>query len=120
VTPDFATIEAATPKCPVGPNRPGLTEAPEPCNRRLSYAHDAEMWVCPEHGHVTTTQSLVHRQNPVRTARRPYTHYRADGWPYCPQCDEDELWSNATYATIDTIVGCYRCDWKPVPPEATS
>lgn len=60
--PDLTTIESATPKCPVGPNRPGLMEAEEPCNQRLAYDHEAEMWVCDTHGHVTTIQSLVARQ----------------------------------------------------------
>lgn len=52
-----------------------------------------------------------------------FTHYRADGWPLCPQCDEDELYShvclrwagkveNPTMA--DCLAGeftCYRCNW---------
>lgn len=40
--------------------------------------------------------------------------FRADGWPYCPRCGEDELYSLANPATVETIVGCYRCNWKPV------
>lgn len=48
-------------------------------------------------------------------ARRQYKRFRDDGWPYCPQCDEDELWSSALYASIHTIVGCYRCDFRPEP-----
>ena len=57
--------------------------------------------------------------------------YRDDGWPLCPHCGEDELWSNwpcspaevAESGELDeparkakmvaTIVGCYACDWKP-------
>lgn len=35
--------------------------------------------------------------------------YRDDGWPLCPRCGEDELYSLATYASIETIAGCYRC-----------
>jgi hypothetical protein len=62
MTPDLATLETATPRCPVGPNRPGLIEAPEPCDRTLTYDEAHELWVCPVHGNVTTTQSLVHRQ----------------------------------------------------------
>lgn len=34
---------------------------------------------------------------------------RADGWPLCPQCGEDELYSMSVPATIETICGCYRC-----------
>lgn len=36
---------------------------------------------------------------------------RPDGWPLCPQCGEDELYSLANPATVETIVGCYRCSW---------
>jgi hypothetical protein len=81
--PDRPSVAAATPKCPVGPNRPGLREAPESCNALLSYDPEAEAWVCPTHGNVTTIQSLVHRQKP-RAFRVVYRHRRADGWPYCP------------------------------------
>jgi len=45
-----------------------------------------------------------------------YKRFRPDGWPYCPRCDEDELWSPAVPATVATIVGCYRCRWRPPEP----
>lgn len=32
-----------------------------------------------------------------------------DGWPLCPWCGEDELYSMAVPATPDRIAGCYRC-----------
>lgn len=60
--PDRATMEAATPKCPVGPNRPGLMEDDEHCGLLLSFDPVDDFWVCPTHGNVTTPQSLVHRQ----------------------------------------------------------
>lgn len=50
------------------------------------------------------------RQLPYRVAR-----YREDGWPICPHCDEDELYSLAgritglPSATPETVAGCYRC-----------
>jgi hypothetical protein len=44
-----------------------------------------------------------------------YARRRADGWPLCPRCDEDELWSGAIPATEDTIVSCLRCGWRPAP-----
>lgn len=44
-----------------------------------------------------------------------FTNFRADGWPLCPTCGEDELYSLATYATLGTIEGCYRCGWRPPP-----
>lgn len=46
-------------------------------------------------------------------ARARFTEFRPDGWPLCPQCGDDELYSLANPATIATIQGCYRCDWKP-------
>lgn len=43
-----------------------------------------------------------------------YEERRADGWPLCPECGEDELYSLAMpKATEATIEGCYRCGWKP-------
>ena len=42
-----------------------------------------------------------------------YARFRKDGWPLCPGCNEDELWSNSEPATTDTIVSCLRCEWKP-------
>lgn len=38
--------------------------------------------------------------------------HRADGWPICPQCDEDELYSLAIPADPAKIDGCYRCGWR--------
>ncbi len=42
-----------------------------------------------------------------------YIEHRADGWPLCPQCEHDELYSLADPPTIETIEGCYACNWKP-------
>jgi hypothetical protein len=42
-----------------------------------------------------------------------YVKCREDDWPLCPGCGADELWSNATPATIETIVNCLACDWRP-------
>lgn len=39
----------------------------------------------------------------------PGQEYRADGWPCCAICGEDELYSLRTPATKETICGCYRC-----------
>lgn len=35
--------------------------------------------------------------------------FRADRWPLCPSCGDDELYSLTVPATPDTICGCYRC-----------
>lgn len=35
--------------------------------------------------------------------------HRADGWPLCPCCGDDELYSLAVPATVETISACYRC-----------
>ena len=45
-----------------------------------------------------------------------YKDHRSDGWPFCPHCGEDELYSLEVPATVSTIVGCYRCGWKPSRP----
>lgn len=66
-----------------------------------------------------------------------YTEFRKDGWPLCPNCGEDELWSlyvppldgepQALHVPpikdaeapvtmlekyIAEIVGCLSCNWK--------
>lgn len=61
--PDRVTMEAATPKCPVGPGRgKAMWPSPHPCGRLLSYDGGIDMWVCSIHGNVLTPQSLVHNQ----------------------------------------------------------
>jgi hypothetical protein len=34
---------------------------------------------------------------------------REDGWPLCPFCGEDELYSQADPPAVDKICGCYIC-----------
>ena len=55
----------------------------------------------------------------------PYTVCRADGWPLCPRCQEDELYSLLMWngqgerppiqAWIDAGTKCYRCGWEGKP-----
>lgn len=53
----------------------------------------------------------------------PDFKYRADGWPLCPACGEDELWSRlywedvrpALSAFIAAGLRCYCCDWASEP-----
>lgn len=50
------------------------------------------------------------------------TAYRADGWPLCPCCGEDELWSPLIPDPIDNRppiadyiaagLHCYKCGWS--------
>lgn len=52
---------------------------------------------------------------------RPWFKTRPDGWPLCPVCGEDELWSGFMWdgndpkppmsAWIDHGMRCYRCNW---------
>lgn len=42
-----------------------------------------------------------------------YAVVREDGWPMCPKCGDDELYSLDVPATVDSIVGCYACAWTP-------
>lgn len=56
-------------------------------------------------------------------AESPYKEFRKDGWPLCPQCGEDELYSHlmlgwtdpdskpTVQECIDTGMKCYRCSW---------
>jgi len=53
-----------------------------------------------------------------------FKEFRADGWPFCPQCEDDELWSRAHMAWdgsgekptvehgIRSGMKCYRCGWE--------
>src|SRR6266496_849093 len=42
--------------------------------------------------------------------------YRADGWPLCPRCGDDELWSAALPASTTGDLSCYRCGWSGSVP----
>ena len=52
-----------------------------------------------------------------------FKEYRKDGWPLCPQCEEDELysylmlgWTKDEPPSIEDCIQagmeCYRCSWK--------
>lgn len=50
--------------------------------------------------------------------------YRKDGWPLCPCCGEDELWSAYYWdgledkpplqAWLDAGLTCYKCQWTNI------
>lgn len=50
-----------------------------------------------------------------------FDHFRADGWPLCPHCGEDELWSRLIWngegerptfaAYVEAGMACYLCRW---------
>lgn len=54
-----------------------------------------------------------------------YPETRKDGWPLCPVCGEDELWSALPWngdgerppmqAWIDHGLRCYKCGWDSRP-----
>jgi len=52
------------------------------------------------------------------------TEWRRDGWPFCPICGDDELYSQEIPATAATICGCYRCGQlrlaNPDPPPSAA
>ena len=59
----------------------------------------------------------------MATVNPTYKEFREDGWPYCPQCEEDELYSYlmlgwtkdeppSVQDCIDAGMQCYRCNWK--------
>jgi len=56
----------------------------------------------------------------------PYKEFRKDGWPLCPRCGEDELysflmlgWTKPEPPSIEecmaTGMRCYRCSWEHTP-----
>jgi hypothetical protein len=63
---------------------------------------------------------------------RPFYKTRADGWPLCPVCGDDELWSHLNWngmgerppleAYIDAGLTCYACNYDSTrmqtPPAA--
>jgi predicted RNA-binding Zn-ribbon protein involved in translation (DUF1610 family) len=49
--------------------------------------------------------------SPASTGDPDTPAYRADGWPLCPQCGEDELWSRAIPARPTDELTCYLCGW---------
>lgn len=54
-----------------------------------------------------------HERIPPERVAAP--RFRADGWPLCPTCGEDELADlGNTYARADAILYCYRCGWRGV------
>lgn len=61
------------------------------------------------------------RPRPEPLMESPYKAFRADGWPLCPECGEDELYSliwfegprPALAEFIASIEGCYACRWRP-------
>jgi hypothetical protein len=42
--------------------------------------------------------------------------WRKDGWPLCPKCGEDELFSQQHPARPTDALACYRCDWQGYIP----
>lgn len=55
--------------------------------------------------------------------RLAYKEFRKDGWPYCPNCEEDELysylmlgWVKPEPPTLEQCLlhgmKCYRCSWE--------
>ena len=63
-------------------------------------------------------------KNKLNLKDNPFKEYRRDGWPYCPRCEQDELYTllNANNNShpngvtiqerIDAGVKCYYCDWS--------
>lgn len=48
--------------------------------------------------------------------------YREDGWPLCPRCKEDELWTPGMPSSDELVdhfkceFRCYRCGWHGYLP----
>lgn len=60
------------------------------------------------------------KSKPSVTLPPLFREYRDDGWPLCPKCGEDELYSHLHWmgerpplqAFIAAGMACYTCDWK--------
>jgi hypothetical protein len=66
---------------------------------------------CLRHQHEDMSMNVT----PDLSARRP------DGWPFCPACGDDELWSLGTLPLpacpsaedlLKSSLGCYSCSWR--------
>lgn len=71
------------------------------------------MSTCSDACEDVALRRAIDEPNPVQhriKERRP------DGWPLCPICEEDELYSLDAPATPETICGCYRCGPITVKP----
>lgn len=61
--PDRATILAATPKCPVGPDHPSERHrAINVCGKPMAWDNDARIWFCAQHELVLAPSRLVSQQ----------------------------------------------------------
>jgi hypothetical protein len=59
-----------------------------------------------------------------------FTEYRPDGWPPCPDCGEDELYSHLEWMGrtekpsmaeyIAAGMTCYHCSWSNWRPNVTA
>jgi hypothetical protein len=95
--PEAATTAPTVndPPAPVnaGPDPVNTGEEPTPGNEALPPAPADEV--------------IDEVAQPLYNARRP------DGWPLCPQCGTDNLWSPGVPATEASIVHCEACGWRP-------
>lgn len=50
-----------------------------------------------------------------------FREFRKDGWPLCPRCEEDELWSSVAIVASRAVTleecfegefTCYYCNWQ--------
>ncbi len=77
--------------------------------------------------HEFTSASHITYYSPTcqgNSDEKMYTEFRNDGWPLCPRCGEDELFTLALWPDwqvstpplawcVARIDGCYRCAWAP-------
>ena len=78
----------------------------------------ADCW-CEPRIIVVDDESHIFVHHPEEWSQ--FTRFRADGWPLCPGCGEDELWTPWTptageEAGLDDYVAnklrCYACRWE--------
>ncbi len=62
----------------------------------------------------------------LKSAQNTSYETRRDGWPLCPRCGEDELWSAITWDGLTERppmeiwlaagLTCYKCRWSNIDP----
>lgn len=84
----------------------------------LEHLESFDCWCEPRVEAVGEHRIIVHHPEEWRQ----YTAFRRDGWPFCPRCGEDELWTPWTpegeEASLDDYIAnklsCLRCEWRSV------
>lgn len=115
-----------------------IDQEARPHLKGFGYAHGSYQVACCHCGitHVADKRATACRacaEKHFVTLGAPsevFKESRADGWPFCPVCEEDELYSlrmlnyhgqGEKPSLADCLAGemrCYRCAWSSEKPRA--